>query len=171
MSDLISIGKIINFHGIKGEVKLGYSKGSEDRLLQLKSVFTELGGQKIILNISSMRFHKNFAIVKFKEINSINDFEPFKGAILKIEQQAVIQNLEDDEFLISDLEGLSVFDSDGVQIGKIAAVGENKANNLLSVKSKKDGKIYLVPFIKELVPKVDLEGKRVIINNIEGLIG
>ena len=64
---------------------------------------------------------------------------------------------------------MDVFDEDGSCVGTITAIGENMANNLLSVKDG-NGKEHLVPFVKELVPIVDLKGKKVVLNNIEGLI-
>ena len=73
MSKLISIGKILNFHGIKGEVKMGFTAGNENLIKSLKQVFVFQNNVKISLDIASVRFHKSFAIVKFKQINSINE--------------------------------------------------------------------------------------------------
>ena len=46
MSELISIGKVLNFHGIKGEVKVGYTRGNEDRIESLKAVFIDIDGNE-----------------------------------------------------------------------------------------------------------------------------
>ena len=64
---------------------------------------------------------------------------------------------------------MDVYDEDGSCIGVITAVGENLANDLLSVKDG-NGKEHLVPFVKEIVPVVDLKGRKVVVNNIAGLI-
>ena len=71
--------------------------------------------------------------------------------------------------MISDLIGMDVYDEDGGCLGKIIAIGENLASNLLSVEDN-NGKHHLVPFVKDLVPVVDLKGHKIVINNIEGLI-
>ena len=168
-SELISVAKILNFHGIKGEAKLGFSKGRENQISLLKKVFVKKDGQYTELNVSSVRFHKHFAIVKFKEFSTVNDVEAFKGCDLLLTREEIEENLENDEYLIRDLIGIDVFDEDGCCIGVVSAVGENLANDIISVKDN-NGKEHLVPFVKELVPVVDLKGRKIVINNIEGLI-
>ena len=86
-----------------------------------------------------------------------------------LSKEEVEENLANDEYLISDLIGMDVYDEDGSCVGVITAIGENLANDLLSVKDG-NGKEHLVPFVKEIVPVVDLKGRKVVINNIEGLI-
>ena len=170
MSDnLISIAKVLNFHGIKGEAKIGFSKGREKQIEALKKVYIKKENNFSELNVVSVRFHKQFAIIKFKEFKTVNDVEAFKGCDIYLTKEEVENNLDDDEYLISDLIGMDVFDEDGSCIGTITAIGENMANNLLSVKDG-NGKEHLVPFVKELVPIVDLKGRKVVLNNIEGLI-
>lgn len=167
--ELISIAKILNFHGIKGDAKLGFSKGREKQIESLKKVFAKKNGEYIELTVSSVRFHKQFAIVKFKEFQTVNDVEEFKGCDLFLSRAEVEENLDNDEYLISDLIGMDVYDEDGSCIGTVTAVGENLANDLLSVKDA-NGKEHLVPFVKEIVPVVDLKGRKVVVNNIVGLI-
>lgn len=167
--NLISIAKILNFHGIKGEAKIGFTKGRENQIEALKKVFAKKDGKYTELNVSSVRFHKHFAIIKFKEFQTVNDVEEFKGCDLFISKEEVEENLANDEYLISDLIGMDVYDEDGSCVGVITAIGENLANDLLSVKDG-NGKEHLVPFVKEIVPVVDLKGRKIVINNIEGLI-
>ena len=168
-NDLISIAKVLNFHGIKGEAKVGFSKGREKQIEALKKVYIKKEKNFSELNVVSVRFHKQFAIIKFKEFKTVNDVEEFKGCDIYLTKEEVENNLDDDEYLISDLIGMDVFDEDGSCVGTITAIGENMANNLLSVKDG-NGKEHLVPFVKELVPIVDLKGRKVVLNNIEGLI-
>lgn len=167
--NFISIAKILNFHGIKGESKIGFTKGREAQIESLKKVYVNKNGQYTELNVSSVRFHKHFAIIKFKEFQTVNDVEEFKGCDLYLSKEEVEENLAVDEYLISDLIGMDVYDEDGSCVGVITAIGENLANDLLSVKDG-NGKEHLVPFVKEIVPVVDLKGRKVVINNIEGLI-
>ncbi len=168
-SDYISVAKILNFHGIKGEAKVGFSKGREKQIADLKKVFVKKNNVFSELNVTSVRFHKQFAIIKFKELSTVNDVEEIKGFDVYLTKKEVEDNLDRDEYLISDLIDMDVYDEDGCCIGTVFQVGENAANNLLSVKDN-NGKEHLVPFVKEIVPVVDLEKKRIVINNIEGLI-
>lgn len=167
--ELISIAKILNFHGIKGEAKLGFSKGREKQIQLLKKVFVKKNDEYKELTVSTVRFHKQFAIVKFKEFITVNDVEEYKGCDLYLSKVEIEENLDNDEYLISDLIGMDVYDEDGSCIGVITAIGENLANDLLSVKDA-NGKEHLVPFVKEIVPVVDLKGRKIVVNNIAGLI-
>lgn len=169
MDNLISVAKILNFHGIKGEAKLGFTKGRENQIEALKKVFAKKDNEFVELNVSSVRFHKHFAIVKFKEFQTVNDVEVFKGCDLYLSKDEVEENLSNDEYLISDLIGMDVYDEDGSCVGVITAIGENLANDLLSVKDA-NGREHLVPFVKAIVPVVDLKGRKIVVNNIEGLI-
>lgn len=168
-NEFISVGKILNFHGIQGEAKVGFSKNQQDFLKSLKVVFIKNDADYKKFEIASVRFNKTFALIKFKGINSINDLMPYKGCLLFVEQSTIRENLGEDEFLIDELTGLEVFDLKGEKIGVVVGVSNNGANDMLSVKSKTT-KISLIPFVKALVPEVDIKGKKVVVNNIEGLI-
>lgn len=168
-NEYISVGKILNFHGIQGEAKVGFSKNQQDFLKSLKVVYIKKEADYTKFEVSSVRFNKTFALIKFKGINSINDLMPYKGSLLFVEQTIIRENLGEDEFLIDELTGLEVFDLKGEKIGVVIGVSNNGANDMLSVKSKTK-KISLVPFVKALVPEVDIKNKKVVVNNIEGLI-
>ena len=165
----ISVGKILNFHGIQGEAKVGFSKNQQDFLKSLKSVYIKKDSDYTKLEVSSIRFNKTFALIKFKGINSINDLMSYKGCLIFVEESTIRESLGEDEFLIDELTGLDVFDPNGNKIGVVVGVSNNGANDMLSVKSKTK-KICLVPFVKELVPEVDIKNKKIVVNNIEGLI-
>lgn len=169
MENLVSIGKILNFHGIKGEVKIGFTKGRENFIAGLKAVFVKFSGEVITLNVDTVRFHKQFALIKFKEINSINDAEMYKGLDVFADRADIAGNLEEDEYLISDLIGMSVYSSDDEKIGTIEEVGNNNAGEILKIKDG-IGNFHLIPFVKDLVPVVDLKNNMIVINNIRGLI-
>ena len=169
MSKYISVGKILNFHGIKGDAKVGFSKGQEDFILTLKEVFVKSESDYLPLCVQSVRLHKNFAIIKFKNIDSIDDLLPYKGMLLFVSEDYLRQNLSENEFLIDELVGMDIFDNDGKKLGFVIGVSNNGANDLLSVKTISK-KISLVPFIEAFIVKVDLNGKKITINNIEGLL-
>ncbi len=165
MKDLISIGKILNFHGIMGEAKVGFSDAQ--RLKNLKKVIVK----NTQLTIEKLRFHKNFAIIKFKEISDINELLNFKGENIYLEKKEVQNTLEEEEYLIGDLVGLNVFDDKDDLIGTVDSIAKSTGNDILSIKPQDDkyGNI-LIPFVKELVPIVDIKGKKIIIKPIEGLL-
>ncbi len=169
MAKYISVGKILNFHGIKGEAKVGFTKNQEDFFCSLKEVFVKTDNDYRSLKIESVRLHKNFALVKFEGINSINELLDYKGAFLYVEEETIRENLEEDEFLIDELVGLEVFDENDKKLGFVVGVSNNGASDLLSVKTNSK-KVVLIPFVKAIVTDVSIRDKKVVIKNIEGLI-
>lgn len=167
-SKLISIGKILNFHGIKGEVKMGFTAGKENVIKSLKKAYLFVDDKKIELDVEYVRFHKNAALIKFKQLGSINDVMQYKGLLVHIYEEDLKSSLEKDEYLISDLIGMDVFDTEGNNIGVVDVVGENKASNLICVK-KPDLRTFMVPFVKELVPIVDLQNNKIVVKMLDGI--
>lgn len=167
--DLVSVGKILNFHGIQGEAKVGFSQNQREFLTKIKAVFVKQDSNYTKLDVSSVRFNKTLALLKFKGINSIETLIPYKGCLLFVEESVIRENLEEDEFLIDELTGLDALDVDGNKIGVVVGVSNNGANDLISIQGKSK-KISMVPFVKELVPNVDIKNKTITVNNIEGLI-
>lgn len=169
MDKYVSVGKILNFHGIQGEAKVGFSTNQTDFLKSLKSAFIKFEDEYKSFKILSVRFNKSFALIKFQGINSINELIPYKGCLIFVEKQTVRESLEENEFLIDELTGLEVFDEDGNNIGVAVGVSNNGINDFISVKSKSKN-ICLVPFVKALVPEVDIKKKKITIKNIKGLV-
>lgn len=169
MEKFISIGKILNFHGIRGEAKVGFTKGQENFVSSLDKVFIKQNRDFIPLNVQNVRFHKDFAIFKFEGIESINDLMEYKGELLFVEEHFIREILDEDEFLIDELVGMNLYDDAGKKLGFVVGVSNNGANDLLSVKTNSK-KICLVPFVQAIIKKVNLLDKTIIINNIEGLL-
>lgn len=169
MSKFVSVGKILNFHGIHGEAKVGFSKNQQDFFLSLNSVYVKKDNDYILLEITRSKLNKNFALVKFKNIDSINDILAYKGALIFVEETTIRENLEEDEFLIDELVGLEIFDSNNEKLGFVVGVSNNGASDLLSVKTNSK-KICLIPFVKAIVTSVSIKDKKIFINNIEGLL-
>ncbi len=166
-NNYISIGKITNFFGIKGEAKVGYD--NINQIKNAKNVILLDDVSKKELRIKSVRFHKNFAIVKFEEINDINELMQYKGQRLFVSKEEALKKLEKDEFLINDLIGCIVFNKNEEKIGEVVNVSSNASQDLLNIKTL-IGQIKLVPFVDEFFPLVDIENKKIIINPIEGLL-
>lgn len=169
MKKFVSVGKILNFHGIKGEAKVGFTKNQENFFCSLDKVFVKKDNEYLPLIIKNSRLHKNIALVQFEGINSIDELLEYKGAFLYVEEETIRENLEEDEFLIDELVSLEVFDQNGEKKGFVVGVSNNGASDLLSVKTNSK-KIVLIPFVKAIVTDVSIKDKKIIINNIEGLI-
>ena len=167
-NNFVSIGKILNFHGVRGEAKFGYTKGREDFLSKLDIVYIQINNEYKELEVENIKFSPKCAIIKFKNINSLNEIIEYKGCLVFVQEAIAREHLEEDEFLIDELVGLNVYDGD-TRVGSIVGVSNNGASDLLSVKTNSKN-ICLVPFVKAIVTSVDIKSKRVQINNIEGLL-
>lgn len=167
-NDYISIGKILNFHGVQGEAKVGYSKNQADFLKTLKSAYIYIDNQYISFKIKSVKFNNKFAIIKFEGINSINDILVYKNCLIYVQQEKFEESLEEGEYLVDDLVGLDVY-SNNKKIGVVVGVSSNGANDLLSIRGLSK-KVSLVPFVDAIVPDVDIKNKKIVINEIPGLI-
>ncbi|MBQ4647313.1 MAG: 16S rRNA processing protein RimM [Candidatus Gastranaerophilales bacterium] len=165
--DFISIGKITNFFGIKGEAKVGFD--NENQIKNAKSVFILDDESCCELKIKSIRFHKNFAIIKFEGIDDINELLQYKGQRIFTPKKEALNKLEKDEFLIQDLIGCVVYNEQNEKIGEVVNISTNSSQDLLNIKNG-FGKVDLVPFVNEFFPIVDIKNKKIIIKPIEGLL-
>jgi len=167
MKDYISIGKIINFFGIKGEAKVGYSNFNQ--LKNAKEVFMLDSNENVKLEIEKVRESKNFAIVKFKNIDDINSLIQFKGQRIFILKQEALKKLENNEYLINDLIGCIVVNENNEKLGTVKNISTNGTQDLLNIENDLH-QVKLVPFVNEFFPTVDIKNKTIVIKPIEGLL-
>ena len=112
MEDLLQAGVITTTHGIRGEVKVYPTTDDVHRFEDLDSVLLETGREYIELEIENVKYFKQYAILKFKGINNINDIEKYKGRSLYVTRDQAIP-LDEDEYYIADLIGLDVYLENG----------------------------------------------------------
>ncbi len=168
MESRFQVGVISSTHGIRGEVKVFPTTDDVKRFKKLKEVILDTGKEDIILNIESVKFFKQFAILKFKEYNNINDIEKYKGKSLYVERANAVR-LQKDEYFIADLMGCKVIDEDEKPLGVLKDVLETGANDVYIVTSP-EGKELLFPAIKECVLKVDVENELIQVRIMPGLL-
>lgn len=161
--DFVYLGKLVNTHGIKGEVRI-LSDFEKKELVFKKGFNFYLGNQKTPLTISTYRVHKNYDMVTFININNINDIEKYKGMKVYIKRNEL--KLEENDFLNSDLINLDVYENN-ILLGKISDYMYNKANILLEVSGTKK---FYIPYVSEYIEKVDLKNNRIYVKNTKGLI-
>lgn len=158
--DYIYIGKIVNTHGIKGEIRL-LSDFQYKNLVFKKDFEIYIGNEKIKEVINSYRPHKMFDMITLKGIDNINDVLKYKGLKVYIDKLSLSGVLFDEDYI-----GLDVYIDH--LIGKVVDIRKGKAYDLLVI--EKDNKQYLVPNIDEFVENVDTLNNKITIHNIKGLI-
>ena len=142
MENFLQVGVISSTHGIKGEVKVFPTTDDVNRFKRLKEVHLDTGKEKILLHPESVKFFKQFVIIKFKEFQSINEIEAFKGKSLLVDREHAVR-LRKDEYFIADLIGLRVETDEGEAFGVLKDVMQTGANDVYIVEREGQDEILL----------------------------
>lgn len=163
----ILIGKIVNTHGVKGEVKIYPYTDDIDNLSNIKEFYLdkELSNKFIVENC---RPHKNMLIAKLKDVSDVDSALRLKDKDIFINKNS-LDKLDEGTYYIFDLIGLDVFDMDENKIGVLQNVEQNGANDIYEVLTLDGKKIYL-PAIREVIKKVDIGNKKMYVCIMKGLI-
>lgn len=168
MNDLLQVGIISSMHGIKGEVKVFPTTDDPNRFKKLKSVLLDTGRETLDLQVEQVKFFKQFVILKFKEFDSINEVEKYKGKGLFVTRENAVK-LKPNEYFIADMIGMEVFTDEGRKFGILTDVLETGANDVYVVETE-EHKEVLLPAIKECILNVDIAGRKMEIHLMEGLV-
>ena len=168
MEKLLQVGVISSTHGVRGEVKVFPTTDDIKRFKKLKKVFLDTGREHLELEVEGVKFFKQFAILKFKGIDNINDIEKYKGKSLLVDRANAVR-LRKNEYFIADMIGMTVFTDDGNEFGTLKDVMETGANDVYVIDSKEHGEV-LVPAIKQCILNVDVENQTMEIHLLEGLV-
>lgn len=166
-----TVGKIVNTHGIRGEVKIvSQSDFPEIRFGQGSVLLLDQPGQAAMISIEveEARSHKNTFIVKFKGFNHINEVEKYKGAVLKVSEDQLVE-LPENEYYFHEIIGCEVFTDEGEPLGTITEILTPGANDVWVV-SRPAGKPVLIPVIDDVLLNVDIGRKQVTVHLLEGLL-
>lgn len=166
----LKVGKIVNTHSLKGEVKVISSTDFEEERFKKGSKLLITRGNQLIREVvvQSYRNHKNFLLVKFEGIDSVEEAEKLKNLQIKIDSDEVGE-LEENEFYFHEIIGCQVFDENDRNLGEIIDILTPGANDVWVVKGE-EGKEILIPYIEDVVKQIDITNKKVNIEVMEGLI-
>lgn len=164
----LRVGVISSTHGIRGEVKVFPTTDDMTRFSYLKDVILVAKRERLDLKIEHVKYFKQFAILKFKGIDNINDIEKYKGAELWVTRENAVP-LEENEYYIADLIGLTVMTDEGKKLGTLKDVLQTGANDCYEVEME-NGKEILLPVIDECVLDVDLDKGEVLVHVMPGLL-
>lgn len=168
MENLLQVGVISSTHGVRGEVKVFPTTDDVKRFKKLKEVLLDTGKEHILLQIETVKFFKQFAILKFKDYDSINEIEKYKGKSLFVTRENAVK-LKKDEYFIADLIGMHVINEDGTFTGTLKDVIETGANDVYVVLCK-DGREVLIPAIKDCILSVSIDENIMKVHLLDGLL-
>ncbi|MDD2627721.1 MAG: ribosome maturation factor RimM [Clostridia bacterium] len=163
--EYIEFGKIVNTHGIKGDVKIYPYTNDFDQILKQNKIYID----ETEYTIQKIQIHKNMLLVKIKGIDTCNEAEMLKDKMVKRLVNKT-EELSEDEYFVKDLIGLDVYDKDSKQkIGKLEDVLQTGANDIYVIKTE-TGKEILLPAIESVVKDISLNENKMFVELIEGLL-
>ena len=161
--ETIEFGKIVNTHGLKGEVKVYSYTDNEKKILKLKKVY--IRGKEY--KVESMKLQKQMFLMKLQGIDNIDQTKFLMNEMCFREVEKNESN-DDEGYFIKDLVGMEVVDESGNTIGTLKEVFRTGANDVYEVVDKDNKSIYL-PAIKKVIKSIDISSRKMTVELMEGL--
>ena len=159
---LIKIGKIVNTHGIKGELRLLSKFPYKDKVfIKNMTIYINKENKEVI---TSYRKHKNFDMITLEGYTNINEVLKYKGQSVFVNSDDI--KLDKDNYLDEELIGLEVIFQDSNK-GIVSNIERYEKTTLLVVKNK--DKEHLIPYNDNIIDKIDIKNKKIYIKDIKGL--
>lgn len=171
MAELLLVGRVAKAHGIAGEMAVDIHTDSPDERFVPGAVLTARLRDRSVrpVTVSSVRAHSGRLLVRFDEVPDRTVAETMRGAQLLVDADELPPSDDPDAFYDHELEGLAAVLVDGAEVGTVSEISRGPGGELLVVKLP-DGTEALVPFVREIVPEVDVKGGRVVLDPPEGLL-
>ncbi|MFC2122958.1 ribosome maturation factor RimM [Bacteroidota bacterium] len=161
--EFIAIGEIVAPQGTKGKLKVKVHTDFPERFATNSTVY--INRQPITIDNAS--WYKGMAVIKVPAIDSRQDAEQLRGAMIEI-PHSQLQPLSEGQYYHFQLVGLEVWTMDGELLGNVREILTAKSNDNYVVSGDKGE--FLIPAIEDVVKSVDLETKRITIEPLEGLL-
>lgn len=169
MSENLKVGRIVNTHGLKGQLKVEVLTDFEQRLakgrrLRLKDDW---------VTVEASQWQDKRMLVKLSGIDSIDAAKALQWEYLFAAPGEEIE-LEEDEYFVEDLVGMKVVTTDGDELGEVEAVEAYPAQDILILAphaSHPGPDALMIPFVEQFVKKVDFEAETITVELIEGMLG
>lgn len=168
---LFNVGKIVNTHGIRGELKVVPQTDFTDIRFAPGSRLVLTDEQmkvRLPVVVETGRQQKNVFLVKFSGWNDINQVEKYKGWLLKVAEDQLV-DLQQGEYYHYQIIGCQVITEEGEELGDVTEILSPGANDVWVV-SRPKGKPLLIPVIDDVLVNVDIENKKIIVRLMEGLL-
>ena len=157
MNNLITLGKIVRPHGVKGDVKVILSLND----LSFFFIFDVVYINNQPYTIQNVKQVSDGIALKLEGINSMNDAENYRNKDVCVERKYLPQ-LEENEFYAEDLIGCTLYFENNKEVGKIFDIQNYGATDILVIKDGTEE--YLCPFLNNLIVDADLTNKKIVIN-------
>lgn len=165
-SRFLVVGQVGKPHGVRGDIRVVPHTDVLERFTWLDEIYI---GEKdpLPVPIEYVRFHKNWVLLKLDGYDDRDAVESLRGKLLQVREEQAIP-LEDDEYFLFQLMGMSVVSEEGEQLGEVIQVIETGANNVF-VADGPQGEI-LIPDTSEVVREIDFDNERITVHLLPGLL-
>lgn len=165
MKKFLSCGKIVNTHGVAGQIKIESWCDSPEILASLKTLYLEKDGDYTSFKVERSSLHKGMVLCKPEGSNSFESAVLYKNKIVYCKREDL--KLPEDRIFIEDILGLPVINAESGKIyGTLANVIDNPANEIYEISTDK-GMAYM-PAVKEFIDSIDTD-KGIFVRPIEGM--
>lgn len=167
---LVAVGRVAKAHGVRGELAVDVRTDSPDERFVVGNVLVarRRGQPDREVTIAAVRGHGDRLLMRLEGVDGRDDAEALRAAVLLADTDDLPPTGDDDEYYDHQLMGLDVVLTDGTAVGTVGDVIHGPAGELLAV--SRDGREVLVPFVKAIVPTVDVAARRVVLDPPEGLL-
>ena len=166
-TDHICVGAFSGSYGVNGEVRLKSFCADPETIADYSPLTTEDGKRSFAISLT--RSIKNALVAKVEGIASKEEADTLKGLRL-FARRDQLPALPDDEYYHTDLIGLTVLDTGGTVLGRVHAVQNHGASDLLEIMVEGSSATILLPFTNEVIPTVDLTAGRIIADPPDGAL-
>lgn len=168
MTKYLEIGQIVNTFGIKGMVKVMPFTENIERFSKMKTVYVKNKKENKKYEIEEVKYHKNMVLIKFKGIENPEQADLLRQSYLLVDR-ADEEPLEEGTYYIVDMIGLEVYTDEGELLGILGDIFNTGSNDIYVVKNEL-GKQILLPSIPDVIKKIDMPNKKVIVHLLPGLV-
>lgn len=163
--EYIEFGQIVNTHALKGSVKINIFSENVENIKKYENIYLKENNKYIKYDIEDVKFSKNQAIVKFKDIKSKEDADEYKNRYIYIKTED-LEDLEKDTYYLMDLIGLEVYEiknNNEKLLGSLLEINQNAPTDIYVIQTNENHSI-MVPAIKEYIKKVDIKNKKIVVD-------
>ena len=165
--NLLLVGKVIRPHGLRGLLRVWSYSQSDETFLNKETIFLKADPEVFNpIRVISVTPHKNIYLMELDGLNSLEEAERFRGAEVFVNKDDLVRN-DKNEYFWYELIGLQVFLDTDLYLGTLTEIMVTGSNDIYVVRKGKNE--LLVPAIHDVVKEIDLENKKMIITEMQGL--
>lgn len=167
MDKYLELGQIVNTRGLKGEVRVNSFTDDDTKFERLPRIFIKKNNSITEHKVEKVGFAKNQVIIKFEDINTIEDAEKLRNSYIVVDRDE-LDALPEGVYYIADLIGLKVYTETNEYLGDVYDIYNTGSNDIYVIKDEL-GRQRLLPGTDEVIKKVDIDSGRITVNLIKGL--